>query len=96
MENLNGNAFFMSIHNTFTESIISVHKLKQVVESTRCPSCSQTTLKLNKYVFTNMEYGNSQVWGADISCSNCRFNGEVNSEGFSFSKVDGLGKAIKK
>jgi len=71
----------------FIESIQSTQSLRALIERTHCPACKQQTLKLAKYVTSTKE------WGADVTCTNCNFGGEVNSTGFTFSRVDSKGKA---
>ena len=72
---------------TFTDSILVTRALRETVDTTRCPACKQATLKLSTYTST------SKDWGAAVICGNCNFKGEVNSTGFTFSKVDSKGKA---
>jgi len=74
---------------SFTESIKNVNTLKANIENTRCPTCTQVTLRLGTYTRTPQE------WGATVSCSNCDFSGEVNSTGFNFVKINSKGKAVK-
>jgi len=81
--------FDKSPEQKFSESIVSTKSLRALVEATDCPACKQKTLQLATYTKSQ------QAWGAAVVCSNCNCTGEVNSTGFSFSKVDSKGKATK-
>jgi len=75
------------IEPTFTASIEEVNHFKALINNTSCVACNQKTLQLNRFVHA------VKGWDAEVSCTNCNFNGVVNSTGFDFKQVSSKGKA---
>ena len=73
---------------SFTDSIALAKSMRALIESTMCPACKQNMLKLSQYTI-------GKEWGATFICDNCFFNGEVNSTGFDFRKIDSKGRAVR-
>jgi hypothetical protein len=72
----------------FTNSIHTARLLKNVVTATPCPSCQQLTLTLQQITHGPKGYE------VDVTCTNCHFNGTVNSHGYQLKQINSKGKAV--
>ena len=73
---------------TFTETLSEIESFKTLVAKSRCPGCTQQTLKVSKFTKTK------QGWDVAVFCTNCpSLKGVVNSNGFSFEGLEKDGKA---
>lgn len=74
---------------TTLATLEEIEHFKALVKDQKCLGCNQLTLQLERYV------RNPHGWDAEISCTNCKCHGVVNSEGFSFERIHSKGKARK-
>jgi len=64
---------------SFADDIDDIEVFKEALKTTKCPSCTQTSLGLVSFLV------GGQGWEATIHCSNCSFQGIFNSSGFNVS-----------